>query len=99
MISKLKLILNTVRHLKPIQVVYQVKNRLSKPKPLSGYKKGYLMPEKPLSFSKLPMAYQVLKIEGAHYTFRFLNQEKTFEGQVDWLEDTHGRLWNYNLQY
>ncbi len=32
-------------------------------------------------------------------TFNFLNQSKTFIGQINWNENEFGKLWNYNLQY
>lgn len=91
---------NTLRYLKPVQVLYQAKYRLQKPKPLAGYvkdKTDYSL--RRLSFFPLPKREPVLRLQSKGYTFSFLNLEKTFDSTVDWSEQSYGKLWNYNLQY
>src|SRR5690606_18234330 len=91
-------VLRTVSHLKPIQVAYQLKNRFSKPGTLNKYALTIKQPQQ-LRFFKLPAANEVLKMEGQRYQFTFLNLLKDFDREIDWNEDSYGKLWNYNLQY
>lgn len=97
-IKKIGLLLRTVSHLKPIQVAYQFKYRLTKPKALSYYK----IPEKihyNLKFFQLPFCKPAFGYSKHRYFFKFLNLEKEFENHIDWNFQGHGKLWNYNLQY
>ncbi|RPA68097.1 hypothetical protein EF405_10480 [Cyclobacteriaceae bacterium YHN15] len=90
--------LRTVSHLKPVQVAYQFKNRLIKPKSLRFYKK-LNKTRKALKFFELPPCKSVLKYSEKRYIFNFLNLEKQFEITTDWNFQGYGKLWNYNLQY
>ena len=97
MVQKLPLLFNTVKHLKPVQVLHQVKYRLRKTGNLSAY-------EKNLSFEKIRLlSFQSLPPVQHHYlgnnNFSFLNIQKSFEGEIDWNFQKYGKLWNYNLQY
>jgi hypothetical protein len=97
-LKRIGLILRTVSHLKPVQVAYQFKYRLSKPKPLKSFQVEWRKSNK-LSFFKLPPVYHVLEMTGQGYKFKFLNLEKVFYQRVDWDFQGYGKLWNYNLQY
>ncbi|EOZ93854.1 Heparinase II/III-like protein [Indibacter alkaliphilus LW1] len=95
---KIKTLLHTLSYLKPIQAVYQVKNRLLPKKPL----KAFSMEEKQtnaLPFFKVMPHEEQLNVEPDGYLFHFLNLRKKYGLQVDWNDQSHGKLWNYNLQY
>lgn len=34
-----------------------------------------------------------------NYSFRFVNLEHSFSGEIDWYGGPHGKLWDYNLHY
>lgn len=83
------LLFNTVKHLKFMQVFYQVRNRLVKP--------AYVVQEAP--------AFEVTKLKTAPITkykcfggekFTFLNLEHKFAG---WNFTENGMLWAYNQNY
>src|SRR5690606_38553999 len=97
MIGKLRTIFYTVRHLKPTQLLHQVKYRLVKPKPLRSYGTDYQDFEaESLRYNTLPPVYPCWDGRGK---FVFLNLTHHFEGQIDWNHQSYGKLWNYNLQY
>lgn len=87
--GKIGKIFRTVKHLKPIQVWYQIWYRAVKvpfkhseaPEVNFGFKTNWI--EKPQCFKKKD-------------TFEFLNLEKEFTG---WDDTTYGMLWAYNLNY
>lgn len=91
------LLYNTVKHLKPIQIGYQIKYRLIKPRTLSSYCKSYK--EEAIEFLFFKEHPPVYKSYFGENTFVFLNQKKTFQKQIDWNFLDYGKLWNYNLQY
>ncbi len=93
-IDKLKLIFNTVKYLKPKQILYRgyyfVRNR---------YVRKY--------DSKREVEVQHIHWENRVFnaisykqraSFRFLNIEHTFD-KIDWNFDGYGKLWTYNLNY
>lgn len=97
MIKNLGLIYRTVKHLKFIQIFYQIFYQIKPKKPLSFYSKG----KKNIEFTslkfKLDLPYHdILKDD---LIFTFLNKEKKFDKAVDWNFQDYGKLWNYNLQY
>lgn len=94
-IDRFLLLLRTIRYLKPIQIIYQVKNRLSSPGNLRGYTSDDVIVH-PLQFSDYPS--RLIEITGSN-TFTFLNLTKSFGHDVDWNFMDYGKLWNYNLQY
>ncbi|HUH18939.1 alginate lyase family protein [Albibacterium sp.] len=97
MIEKIKLLFNTVKYLKPIQIFYQLKYRLRKAGTLTDYNKAYSESELCyLSFKKLP---PVLISCLAENEFEFLNLKVKFTSGIDWNYEENGKLWNYNLQY
>lgn len=86
----------TVRYIKPLQAIYQVKNRLVRVKPLLHYKEEKKLSPTALNLFPLPVRKTTAE---ANKTFSFLNLSITFPGTIDWNYDAYGKLWNYNLQY
>jgi hypothetical protein len=90
--SKLGKFLRTVRHLKPVQVRFQLLNKL----------KCTPQPEvkKVLNASHLlfPIIVDIPKSRIANYEFEFLNIKHTFQ-DIDWNYAANGKLWTYNLNY
>lgn len=99
MISKVKTLFYTLIHLKPIQAIYQVKNRLTNVGPLSTFQISLTQSQK-LSFFDAPAIHSYLKEESDQFHFEYLNLTRSYpKSSVDWNDQTHGKLWNYNLQY
>ncbi len=90
--------LRTVSFLKPIQAFYQVKYKLAPKKPLSAYKLDF-KETYPLSFFQFPFPKRILEIQDQKSSFSFLNLASTYGDQIDWNDQGHAKLWNYNLQY
>lgn len=86
----------TMRYIKPLQAIYQVKNRLIRVKPLLHYKEEKKLSPTALNLFPLPARKTIAE---ANKTFSFLNLSRTFPGKIDWNYDVYGKLWNYNLQY
>lgn len=97
MLKKFKLLYHTIKHLKATQILHQLKYRIKKPGTLANYSKTYA-PESIcfLNFKELPPVYTAYL---GNNTFAFLNQERFFDGPIDWSCQENGKLWNYNLQY
>ena len=89
---KLYLLIHTLRHLKPVQVIYQVQYRLKKP--------AYVTLEAPIdglfqvSRLKTEPIHRYKCVEGDK--FNFLNLEHEFAG---WNFADNGMLWAYNQNY
>ena len=96
-IHKIKLLLNTVKYLKPIQVYYRLYYFLRNS--ISTMEAG----EKPAPVinsiqweSKLNSSSSYLnKIN----SFSFLNITHKFSDRIDWNYEEYGKLWTYNLNY
>ncbi len=96
-IGKIKLLLNTIKYLKPIQVYYRLyyffRNRAFnmeagvKPSPDIKLIKWENKLNSSLSYSH--------KIK----CFTFLNIPYNFSNQIDWNYTEYGKLWTYNLNY
>jgi hypothetical protein len=112
---KLLLIIHTIRHLRPIQILYQLWYRLRRmwrkatgfKYPLSIEKQGTpvkLQPwiEKPVTL-KINLEAQSTPppwgAGGSGCSFKFLNLSKKYDGNINWSETKHGALWSYNLNY
>lgn len=85
---KVKLLLHTVEHLKPTQIVFQIKNRLIKPT----YKDYISNQSKEVTV--IPFINKYTCLNGDKLTF--LNLSDTFSS---WNDTTKGMLWAYNLNY
>ena len=98
-IMQLSLIYHTIKHLKPIQIKYQVYYRLRKKwHQLTGFKYPLLIEKEgtPLNLKASIPRYTTFN----NYTFTFLNQSKTFsKNNIDWNYPEYGKLWTYNLNY
>jgi uncharacterized heparinase superfamily protein len=89
----LGLLFRTVQYLKPIQVLYQLINRLGPPKA-----KGRAPSQvSSLTFKGLAFAGDI-KLE-AKNRFTFLNKSHRFDQALDWNFSEFGKLWTYNLNY
>jgi hypothetical protein len=97
--KKLLSIIHTIRHLRPIQIRYQLWYRLRK---IGRKATGF---NYPLSVEKqgTPVNFQpwIKKpVSLSDETFTFLNLSKKYEtGKINWNEPVHGALWSYNLNY
>lgn len=89
-------IIRTARHIKPVQGIYQIKNRLIKSKSLSFYKLRTSRDVQLLPLIQLPERKPSVSDD---LTFTYLNLSKKFDGHIDWNFMDFGKLWNYNLQY
>jgi len=97
--KKLLLIFHTIRHLRPIQIRFQIWYRLRK---FCHKKTGFRYPlllEKqgnPLTFK------QWIEKPSSYYgqTFTYLHVTCKYPGnKINWNENRYGRLWAYNLNY
>ena len=85
----LYILCKTLLHLRPTQVLYQLKYRLARP--------AYIQEVAPIGFRKLDYAAFPAKatcVEREECTF--LNIKDTF---TSWNDTRHGALWGYNLNY
>lgn len=109
------LVWNTLRHLRPIQWQYRLKNQLQ-----AAYYRGFpdrvraslnrRVPEQPRTRSQTaPVKWFRRTHDGRHgmFTiddllekkFRFLNCEKAFKGPITWKNPEFTYLWDFNLHY
>ncbi len=95
----LKRYYHTLKYLRPVQVLYQLKYRLIPlRKVISSFNNlpGRQV-NKPLTFISFidkPVSYL------GNNKFEFLNLEHSFENRkIDWTFEKYGKLWTYNLNY
>ncbi len=99
MLNRYRLLYNTVKFLKPIQINYRLYYFFRK-------KLRNTLGIKPI-FSKKSSVQNLKLQESIHiadcYTkpnkFKFLNLEKEFIDKIDWNYSEYGKLWTYNLTY
>lgn len=92
----IRLIYNTIKDLKKIQLYYQVFYRIRNKVLRRKFKKR-----------KAPLSNCILWNEGImysnrysnYYSFEFLNIKHKFSDKIDWNLNTYGKLWTYNLNY
>jgi len=95
--SKLKTVYNTVKYLRVTQILHQIKYRVFAPKTLQQYRA-----KKDVALSYIPCFTITPTIEtcwDGKACFKFLNISVSFDKEIDWNFQKHGKLWNYNLQY
>lgn len=102
--SKFQLVFNTVKHLKWIQVRYQVFYRLRGKLGLKPKLKNYVSrPKDEIHVGHLKAALfddLVSYKENNKIEFKFLNLAKQFDrNKIDWNINQYGKLWTYNLNY
>jgi hypothetical protein len=96
MFNRIGILLRTIRFIKPIQVIFQLKNRLIKTVSYKSYR--YPFKQSPKILSLIPD----FKNNSSSYNdraFTFLNLSVVFPEKIDWNYSVNGKLWNYNLQY
>ena len=97
--KKLLLIINTLIHLRPIQIRYQIWYRVRKMwRKTVGFKYTLFIKKKgnPLLFSQWIKKRKTLNGN----TFSFLNKSKAFPtNEINWNFSDYGKLWTYNLNY
>lgn len=101
--SKFQLILNTVKHLKWIQVRYQVFYRLRGKLGLKPKLKNYTSrPKEQIHVRNLKAVLfdDLINYKEKEIEFEFLNLTKQFDrDKIDWNFNKYGKLWTYNLNY
>jgi len=94
--NSIKLLFNTLKHLKFKQITYRVlyvlRNKLVN-KEYSYELKNFTEPLNWPNTIKQSTSYL------GYLEFRFLNITHTFEKKIDWNYDKFGKLWTYNLNY
>ncbi len=100
LLSKALLYYHTIRHLRLVQVKYQVWYKVKKVFSSGRSYKGHFIQASPisLSFSSVDLILSSGKLLGEN-RFCFLNIEHKFPGKIDWNITDYGKLWQYNLQY
>lgn len=97
-IRKLNRLAHTLRYLKPVQIVYQIRYRCYSPGSLHLTEEK--TPEKrPLDFYPAEAIAGQIQREGDQYRVTYLNLSETFDKQINWNYSGFGKLWNYHLQY
>jgi uncharacterized heparinase superfamily protein len=93
-LTKLILILNTVKYLKLTQIFYQIFYRFKK--------KSFIKSSTTIfAVRNIKVDYfiaQKVKYCGNN-SFSFLNLTKDFNDNINWNFSEYGKLWNYNLEY
>ena len=96
-IRKIKLFLNTVKHLKPIQLYYRFyyyfRNKFFNKEPVNS---PVLVLNSLKWETKVNSASSFSK---KSRTFTFLNISHNFQEKIDWNYNEYGKLWTYNLNY
>lgn len=97
MLKKLSRYYHTLKHLKPIQIRYQLWYRLRNQFFPVQYPEGVKAP----NFQKLKLA--PFPDQYSHYLgdnhFQFLNLEQNFKKEINWNYLGYGKLWAYHLNY
>ena len=88
---------NTIKHLRPIQIIGQIKRffKVSKNTRIN-FSKHYGL--RPISNKFIVPANRNKKMLHKH-TFKFLNEIKNISGVSDWNDYSTDKLWLYNLHY
>jgi hypothetical protein len=95
--SRIKLLVNTVKHLKFEQIAYRVlytlRRKFVNKKKYSNEIKKSIEPLKWSTTIEKQTSYS------ANFEFRFLNITHKFDHKIDWNYNEYGKLWTYNLNY
>jgi hypothetical protein len=100
MFRKFFRLLHTLRHIKEIQLRYQLWYRLKNRFLSIHWYKKYIQ----RSFVSIDLQVAgILQSKRQEYlgdnTFLFIGLKHNFDEQIDWNFQGYGKLWNYNLQY
>lgn len=88
--------LRTIYHLKPKQLVYQIKYRLGLP---SLSKESLKLKGENIKFNSFDYLNSSSSLSNKPHQFLFLNQQVVFGNKINWNYLTNGKLWLYNLNY
>jgi uncharacterized heparinase superfamily protein len=91
----LRKLIHTVVHLRVVQLLYQVKYRLVKPRTIE----LHCGRERKLGLLSFGTVISKQRCWDGKTTFSFLNLQKPFDSGIDWNYLEYGKLWNYNLEY
>jgi uncharacterized heparinase superfamily protein len=98
--NRIRLLIDTVRYLRPVQIRYRIKyflrSRLGKGKWNSKDFDESKNKSISLQFQESIKSHTSFHPE---QSFEFLNVKYIFPNKIDWNFPKHGRLWTYNLNY
>lgn len=100
MLQNITLYYHTIKHLRWIQIRYQLWYRLrQKVRALVRFK--YEFDKKVPVFQQVKMSPSIFNYTSYSgcYNFLFLNLAHKFESEIDWDFKKYGKLWTYNLNY
>lgn len=104
-LKKVLLVFHTIKHLRLIQVKYQIIYRINYRDRL-GIKlgtarfKNLAKPSLSVYCLRVPLFNSLVNLDKEKISFHFLNKSHSFEkSQIDWNLDRYGKLWTYNLNY
>ena len=96
--SKVMLLVNTVKYLKPVQVYYRLyyfaRRRIRN---LYGFQYPLTVTSTSALVTLQPSISSYTSVDDE--TFSFLNLSHTFKNAIDWNFSKYGKLWTYNLTY
>ena len=95
-INRVKLLLNTVKYLRFIQVYYRFYYFFRAKVRSKNYKKK---PPKNIHNIQWKNVVRHSNTFLSHNTFSFLNIQHDFQEKIDWNYNGYGKLWTYNLNY
>ena len=95
-ISKIKLVLNTVKYLKFTQVYYRVYYSVRNKFIRKDY--NYPIPKK-VNKKVWSNSFAISESYTTPNTYVFLNLKHDFNEEIDWNYSSFGKLWTYNLNY
>ena len=99
MLNRYKLLYNTVKFLKPIQIYYRLYYFFRKKVRNTLGIKPIFSKESSVQKLKLQKSIHIIDCYMKPNKFKFLNLEKEFRDKIDWNYSEYGKLWTYNLTY
>jgi hypothetical protein len=100
MLQKITLYYHTIKHLRWIQIRYQLWYRLrSKWRRITKYKYNFEWSLPDFQWVSMATSIEDYTSYLGNNRFRFLNIEHRFDEKIDWDIPDYGKLWTYNLNY
>ena len=96
-LNQVKLFINTLLYLKPIQIYYRIFYFIKKKVPFKINFKKKADCIQHLDWTNSIISYSTYS--PIKKSFTFLNLEYQFENNIDWNYSKYGKLWTYNLNY
>jgi hypothetical protein len=98
--NKLNLIFHTIRHLRLIQIHYQLWYRIRRDaRHILGIKYQLIVDQKSNQLKLENWIDKTVSYWKSIKTFQFLNLSKEYSNSLNWNESCYGKLWSYNLNY